>query len=108
MHELLSHKDIQKLFKPIYYTYIPIEYIYNVELTYRSGEVKLYTRQQIENKIRSGNSKGDGYAKIIDLYDDEKIQTTEINLDFKKITNHINNTLVQTLHQHSKDKKKDA
>lgn len=101
MHELLSHEDIRGIFKPMYYTYIPIEYIYNVEMIKHSGEVKRYTKQQIENKIRQNKNKmHDGYARIADLYNEKDIYSTEINIDFKKIANHINQALVQTLNQH--------
>lgn len=102
MHELLTNKDIERIFKPIYYTYIPIEYISNVSLSYYSGETKRYTKQQIENAIRRRYNDHDGYVRIVELYDDEDIQMTEINIDFRKIANHINNSLVRILDEHGR------
>lgn len=106
MHELLSTNDLEGIFKPIYYTCIPIEYIANVSVKYHDGSTKRYTKHQIENQIRNGRD--DGYAKIIDLYNDEWVEQTEINIDFKKLTNHINHTLVKTLHNYSMLKKRDV
>lgn len=101
MFPLVTEEDIKNFFQPMYYLELPMGYVKEVAIVYKDNTTRRYTPQQIRNKYKNNRDT----LKLADIYEDEKIQMTEVEVNFKKLANEINNMTLNTFKEHIRNKK---
>lgn len=99
MHEMITEDDVKRIFKPTYYRRIPMPYVLDITITYNNGMVKKINKNNIYNELKAMK---DGYIKIVDITDSANIEQTEISIDFKRIANHVNHSIIKIHELHAK------